>query len=345
MHRLSVFIFFLILTSEVAPSQEAPPANSQQIITQMFSGRERLGAGDVRIRGVEKRVTFRQNVNKTNSRDIAERLRFDLSRASVWHEVELHNLDSQPTENPLHRVTVFSASAAYCKSVEAKQITIAAPSAPSKFWDVRAFGIATAVDVMDFTRLSEHKPAFTYYLDRSRVTIEGPDTQGIAVATIEHGSDPNARENIDGRSRFWIDTSRGYVPIRMEGQELDAQASTPGRRVWKEPNDLSSTSWELINGVWVPTSFSVKHVVGVAGLDSLEISFDLTMEWLSVNPEFKEEEFSLAKLDIPKGSHLIIDARRDPPLIVQKPGILDTTTRWRMPESVAPTERSLNIKN
>ena len=64
----------------------------------MFSGRERLGAGDVRIRGVEKRVMFRQNVNKTNSRDIDERLRFDFSRASVWHEAELHGLDTQRTE-------------------------------------------------------------------------------------------------------------------------------------------------------------------------------------------------------------------------------------------------------
>ena len=131
----------------------------------------------------------------------------------------------------------------------------------------------------------------------------------------------------------------------MEGQKLDAHASTPGRRVWKAPDDLSSTSWELINGVWVPTSFSVKHVVGVPGLDSLEIGLDLTMECLSVNPEYREDEFSLAKLDTLKGSHLIIDASRDPPLIVQKPGLLDTTTRWRMLKSVAPTERSLNIEN
>ncbi len=292
--------------------------------------RERLYAGDVTIRGVEERSTTGGSKSFSNSRDILERMQFDFVRNRLWHEKQISSLNSGPRPAPLREVFVYGESAAFRKQVEAKQITIAKPSAPRQFWDVRACGICSHGDMLNFTQLPQHAEALQRGLKEGRLTEDHVGKDGVAVLTLTYarGLNPTNKDAIDGRSKFWIDTKRGFVPIKMESQDLDTRSQSTGRLEWKPVSVRSSATWQLREEVWIPTSAQVGLFLIGPDDSAYTIRHALSFEWHSVNPEMDESAFSLDRLDKPKGTHLIIDTTVDraKPIIVQHPSVHNLET-------------------
>lgn len=292
--------------------------------------RERLYAGDVTIRGVEERSTTGGSKDVSNSRDILERMQFDFVRNRLWHEKQISSLISGPRPAPLHEVFACGESASFRKQVESKQITIVNPSAPGRFWDVRACGICSHADMLSFTQLPQHAEALQRGLKEGRFTEDQVEKDGVAVLTLTYarGLNPTDKDAIDGRSRFWIDTKRGFVPIKMESQDLDTRSQSTGRLEWKPVSVRSLATWQLRDEIWVPTSAQVGLFLIQPDDSKFTISHDLIFEWHSVNPELGESAFSLDRLDEPKGTHLIIDTTIDraKPTIVQHPSVHNLKT-------------------
>lgn len=304
---------------------------AEDLVSRMIISREQLHAGDLTIRGFERRESLGAN-NTIHTRPVQERIRFDFARARLWHEKTLTYANMDPDSGPLHEIIVYGKGGTYRKSVEAMQIAIGKAGVPSGFWDPRIYGLCTYDDLLRYTTLAKYAEAFREGISEAKFTIGPRGNDGIVVAEYLYGSDPGKPEVIDGRRRIWIDSDRGFVPIRTEQQQRGAGSMASNSEGWMPPVAVSTATWEIQDGVWVPTSAIVKLKVEDSSGEGLAITYDLAFDWLLINPPLDESVFSLERLDVPAGSHYIIDTRLDRtrPLIIQHPAVPDADALMRI---------------
>jgi hypothetical protein len=315
----------------------AEDMSAQELVDSFFAERERLYAGDVVVNGTEETFTTGRAKNSFSSKNISEWIRFDLKQGRLWHEKAL-----SPSQ---HLISVCGSDALYIKHVEAKQIFMYPPAPPHRFWDPRTFGICRYSDLLDFTTLATFKSDFQEAVAQRRLSVKGPDAEGIVIATLEYSGDSNQSKPTGRLSRFWIDSKRGFVPIRMESQDLDSITSKDGTKVWHPHANTSKAVWTQIGEVWVPTSATVDLSMPRPDSSTFTIRHDLVFDWHTVNPVLHEEDFKLAQLDIPRGSHIVADAREDrlKPIIIQHPSVPDPATLKRILELNAKADKSAPV--
>ena len=128
-------------------------------------------------------------------------------------------------------------------------------------------------------------------------------------------------ENI--RTRFYLDTRRGYSPIRLEDARWD------GRSAWETVN-WTDVAWERVSDAWVPVSITGESREPPIHPVDMKVAFD----WLSVNEPVPDRMFSPSDFADVDPMTEIVDYRLGEPFVV---GTLEAPTRppgW----SAFPTE-------
>lgn len=333
--KYTQFMFAIVVGSAMltihASVAKSDDLDLDEVIERVFLERNKLYAGDVSVRGLKQVVNFANEEVTRNTRDIVERFRFDYSQNHLFHEEELHNLSDKPTVNPLHRITIFSASGTYVNSVEASTISVSDVNAPAHAIDFRAVGLSIYVDLMNSMNLAVHEKTIRRSRKEEKIELERLDQDGLVVLTVMHGDPLDKLKASNRRTRCWIDTGNGYTVVRLETQSLRKSESPDKEESWRVPTITVSTSWKPFNGTWVPLSTHTDLTVGIPDVSTSTFSFDLAFEWHSVNQDFREADYSIERLDVPRGSHCIIDGRgirREKPVIVQHPNVDPLRLKW-----------------
>ncbi|WP_153558032.1 hypothetical protein [Roseimaritima sediminicola] len=315
-------VLFVWIPIHIASAQSA--LTPKEVVARIVESREKLYAGDVVIRGIERRAFPNQPNPVRSTRQIFERQLFDLPRERLWHEQRKGALTTEADPDAPHEVRLFGAEGYYQCSVYAKHINVFRPALPVDFWDCRAFGICTFGDLNSFARFEEHVGNFEAAIAGSLAKVESTDADGIIVLVVDSPKSSQKPGDINRRTRYWVDTNQDFVVVRME-QQYKSQSSQKGTgdAVWMPPTTKSATEWTFVNHVWVPKSTNVSFRLNEEGNTVLSVQFELAFDWHAVNQVFDESNYSLAKLDVPEGSHYILDMQRDPanPLVVQHPNI------------------------
>lgn len=295
--------------------------DSELCLDRMIGNREQIYAGDYAMRGVHKLNTVVKGVATTASRDINERIKFDFSQGVLRHEKEIGSLGDPESVTPPRQVLLYGADASYRQSVDAKRIDVGQKSEPQDFFDPRIAGMCSIAGFEKSVRLSLLTEAFRAGLNEHRFSVQDADDE-ILIAVL------NVPQNEGGkfmsRRRLWIDKNRGYVPIRMEMQWNEAFSTDEATPRWGKPFETGEATWEEMQGVWVPTSASITLSQQAPVRQYSEVlTYDLAFQWFAVNPEYDPAEFLIETLDIPKGSHLIVDSsgNRSKPVITQHPNV------------------------
>ncbi|QDS94494.1 hypothetical protein FF011L_32730 [Roseimaritima multifibrata] len=326
--KYSHFVFAMVVVTAMltihASVAKSDDLDIDEVIERVFLERKKLYAGDVSVRGLKQVANFANQEMTRNTRDIVERFRFDYSQNHLFHEEELHNLSDKPTVNPLHRITILAASEGYVKSVEASTISVSDVNTPMRALDLRAVGLSIYVDLMNSMNLAAYEKMIRRSHKEEKIELERLDQDGLVVLTVIHGDPLDQLKASNRRTRCWIDTGNGYTVVRLETQSLRKGDSPDKEESWRVPTITVSTSWKPLNGTWVPLSTHTDLTVGIPDVSTSTFSFDLAFEWHSVNQDFREADYSIELLDVPRGSHCIIDGRgirREKPVIVQHPNV------------------------
>lgn len=293
------------------------------IISSLINGRERLYAGEVSIRGLERHSDL-ESKSPPNVRSISELMRFDFANGRLWHEVERTWADMPVDAKPPIEVYVYGKDGVFRKDVDSRTVTVGKPAPPNAFWDLRVFGLCTYDDLLRFTKLSDFEVAFREASKNGTLMIHSQFDGELIVIDYLNSSSAQTPETLDVRRRIWIDPARDHVPVRTEQHFKDTGSLDTDADGWAL-GAVSSATWErLDNDVWVPESAMVLMKVGDSS-GGMTIEYELAFEWHSVNPPLDESRFSLATLDAPAGSHHIIDYSidRTNPIYVQHPLVPD----------------------
>jgi len=293
------------------------------IVSSLISGRERLYAGEVSIRGLERHSDL-ENKSQPNVRSIGELMRFDFANGRLWHEVERTWADMPVDAKPPIEIFVYGKEGVFRKNVDSKTITVGKPSPPNEFWDLRVFGLCTYDDLLRFTKLSDFEVAYREASENGTLKVLSQDENGLIAIDYLNISSAKTPETLDVRRRIWIDPARDHVPVRTEQHFQNTGSIDTDSDGWAL-GAVSTATWERVgDGVWVPASATVLMKVGDSS-GGMTIEYELAFEWHSVNPLLDESRFSLTTLDVPVGSHHIIDYSidRTNPIYVQHPLVPD----------------------
>jgi hypothetical protein len=127
-------------------------------------------------------------------------------------------------------------------------------------------------------------------------------------------------------STIWVDEARGFTIVRME-------ARFPRKNVnpvaWDEPMFTNEVTWVSQGDVWVPRTFKITD------RDENRLrSYDLALEWESVNQPVPEKYFTIEGLDdqtrravwdMKTGTPILVNVLNDP----NYPGFF--RSKWKMP--------------
>ena len=170
-------------------------------------------------------------------------------------------------------------------------------------WDVRALGIVPFWD-MDRTI------PFADAVDKFFNVTFGVDS----LVTIDAGGIIQIRsfaENGNGRSTIWIDSARGFAPIKRiyEYGAKGLNSEFVVERIEQEYN----LDWALLEGIWVPRSFSIDWLVPYFRSDVPQVpenistkrtSESYTFEWVSLNETIDGSRFDYPSLNLPAGTYV-----------------------------------------
>jgi hypothetical protein len=95
----------------------------------------------------------------------------------------------------------------------------------------------------------------------------------------------------------WLDTERGYSPIRFERRVRD----NLDRSKWATPDVVNSSTWRLIDDVWVPESWRIEAWgPSFTSKETCELAF----EWEGVNKPINEGVFTSKGFGMKKGQFI-----------------------------------------
>jgi hypothetical protein len=109
----------------------------------------------------------------------------------------------------------------------------------------------------------------------------------------------------DVEQTWRIDTAHGDV---VTYSQLDVFERA--KDLWHEAIEKTEVAWEERNGVWVPTALLVER--NFNGVETYEIELD----WESVNKELSDDEFEPEALHVETGSLLVDTRLGDRPIVV-----------------------------
>lgn len=111
---------------------------------------------------------------------------------------------------------------------------------------------------------------------------------------------------ISSRTTIWLDTERGYTPIRLETNDKKT-----GSDDWSDAITLSQTTYQKLGNVWVPKTYHIDDRQFHPRL----LAYDLVFEWESVNEPVDPKLFTVEGFDAPKGTY-VVDRRIGRPIAV-----------------------------
>jgi len=100
---------------------------------------------------------------------------------------------------------------------------------------------------------------------------------------------------------MWVDTQRGFAPIRFK-QQLMSKTSSDVTEI-----RVVETNWEQVNNIWVPTMYRDEGRHGNVGAK------EMMLKWDNVNESIPHDLFVIDN-DI-KSRTIVLDDRLEPPLI------------------------------
>jgi hypothetical protein len=121
------------------------------------------------------------------------------------------------------------------------------------------------------------------------------------------------KRKYEKRTTRWIDTNKGFAPIRLEARHKFVDA---GDTKWRAPFQTTESTWTRIADVWVPSSYRVFLQFALAPekraepLDGKQTShyrkfkYRYTFEWESVNEPVDEAYFDYKRFDLPSGTRI-----------------------------------------
>jgi hypothetical protein len=295
-----VFAIFLCLPKSIVLGEQSIDAT--KVMLGMIAEREAITTVNCRIRGLEQRFNRTSDSSDSNDgtavvREINENITVDYSKNLLRRE---YSPDST-WKDPL--ILVVGEDKTFVNTVNQKTILIKPrEKSEGRCWDVRTFGMASYDDLREKTWLYEFEATFKRHLDQGRIIVESTVDDILLVSMLYSHSLTD--DEIVGRRRIWIDVSRGHTPVRMEEQFKHV---VDGRKLWKKPHAIAECEWELMDGVWVPKSCMTEFVS-----DNANIKFILSLDWISAGSRLDDELFTLSGLDIPAGSHTIVDRTIEP---------------------------------
>lgn len=192
--------------------------------------------------------------------------------------------------------------------VQVKRPDESPPSGVAPF-DVRALGLAYW---MDFVKGYQFEELVESYKAETPVEIVRIPEAVFRATWIRGGT----------RTVVWIDSEQGVSPIRLEVSERLPAATEDGSGNWSQPKLVSDVTWQAINGVWVPRTFSIEEL----HLAPRVMKYELTFDWESVNQDIPDEVFSEEGLELPERT-VTVDDRLGEPVVTgllaapQAPGV------------------------
>jgi hypothetical protein len=150
-------------------------------------------------------------------------------------------------------------------------------TAAREMLDVRCIGLCT----IDGLSLATFDGLVEALANKGKLVQFSEEAQGVVRLTFAFGENPV-------HETYWFDTKRGYTWIRREAIPVAGHA--PFKQV-------EETSWEEVNGAWVPTALRVADV-HMAGRDHVDANWKIV--WTSVNEAvdnkyFEPEDFAPGK--------------------------------------------------
>lgn len=134
---------------------------------------------------------------------------------------------------------------------------------------------------------------------------------------------------------YWFSADQGNVPVRFVARtlkQLDDGSFQP-----KGPNETDcSVHWMDFEGAFVPREQTItERVLNPAGEVVGTKDTALAYEWEMVNEDFEDlSVFTVESLDLPKGSHKIVDGRSGEPIVIQDPRIPSAAMLAQLNEEV-----------
>ena len=304
------------------------------ITNAMISERMGLVSADVRIRGRESRTeTYGSKSSRPPSiraREIDDRIVVDYGKELIRYEHAMTNVSSEMglAENSQHETIVVGMNRSYRKAVQPKSIVIGERKGMEICWDLRAIGMGSYDDLLNNHWIDIYGLTFQRNISNGRITVAPSDVPGIVIMTMTFSMDPKAPESVGSRRRIWIDERQGYTPVRMEEQSRNNEVDASSELAWTEPYTTVLTEWNKEVDTWVPSTCTITCAMGVPEIGGLQVRYDLSFDWGSVNEELNQVQFELTSLDVPPGSHYINDNTIQPgrSVTVQHPSVPDAKT-------------------
>lgn len=166
-------------------------------------------------------------------------------------------------------------------------------------FDVRVVGL---YDWLGVTRSFDYDDIYKHYSTRVPAEIEIQDN--IYRLSIHQDAG-----GIPVRHEIWLDGNKGFSPIHFERRFRDAK-SPDGK--WSEPDCISESTWNQVDGVWVPSSWKLETLKK----GTVQKGYYLTFEWEAINRPIEERLFSKEGFDLPKGTYLV-DLRLQKPIVTE----------------------------
>ena len=114
------------------------------------------------------------------------------------------------------------------------------------------------------------------------------------------------------RRTIWIDSNKGFSPIRMEVRDRRVAVGKRNERDgWPDPYLVNNASWVQKNGIWIPRTFQIEWRLpappkahGTGGNESI-YGYDYTFAWESVNTQVPDSFFTIDNLGCPRGTMVV----------------------------------------
>lgn len=153
-------------------------------------------------------------------------------------------------------------------------------------FDIRTIGLATLGEI----RASFSLERVLEILDDAEVTepVEVSDT--VCKLSWVY------TKSLKIRRSLWIDSSRGFAPIRMEVFVLGKEARPEAPEDWGRPVEGCETVWRENSGSWVPVQCKFE----ASGTERASFIFS----WESINASVKPDLFEPEGFDLPKGTYV-----------------------------------------
>lgn len=106
-------------------------------------------------------------------------------------------------------------------------------------------------------------------------------------------------------------------------------------RPFPPPNLQSEATWERVNGVWVPKTYTIEKRSGGPGSEKIW-RYDHVLHWESVNTQLPDGLFTAEDFGIAKGA-AVIDYRGQKPIIDRVIGMPDSPHLGEVLQEVTPS--------